>query len=156
MRAHRFAVLIAAAVLPAAAAAAADSLKIAIAQRGQRDTAITERGQRSGFFAGRGLTVEMLYTQGGPEAHQAVISGSINITSAGGIESAVGGLCQGRAGITGSATIGSPEDARRGENGTRRGQKSGLFARGTSASFPEYHWVFSAQACSSHSLGLIR
>jgi hypothetical protein len=35
-------------------------------------------------------------------------------------------------------------------------QKSGLAARGTSASFPEYHWMFSAQACSSHSLGLIR
>jgi hypothetical protein len=30
-------------------------------------------------------------------------------------------------------------------------QKSGLAAIGTSAYFPEYHWVFSAQACSSHS-----
>jgi hypothetical protein len=28
------------------------------------------------------------------------------------------------------------------------GQKSGLSARGTSASFPEYHWMFSAQTCS--------
>ena len=35
-------------------------------------------------------------------------------------------------------------------------QKSGLFARGTSASCPGYHWMFSAQACSSHSLGLMR
>ena len=30
-------------------------------------------------------------------------------------------------------------------------QKSGLSARGTSASFPGYHWMFSAQACSDQS-----
>src|SRR6516162_7707387 len=35
-------------------------------------------------------------------------------------------------------------------------QKSGLSARGTSASFPEYHWMFSEQASSCHSFGLIR
>jgi hypothetical protein len=29
-------------------------------------------------------------------------------------------------------------------------QKSGVSALGTSAYLPEYHWVFSAQACSSH------
>ena len=32
-------------------------------------------------------------------------------------------------------------------------QKSGLSARGTSASFPGYHWMFSAQACSAQSAG---
>ena len=32
-------------------------------------------------------------------------------------------------------------------------QKSGLAARGTSASFPGYHWVFSAQTCSTQSAG---
>jgi len=37
-----------------------------------------------------------------------------------------------------------------------RRQKSDLSARGTSASCPGYHWVFSAQACSSHGLGLTR
>ncbi len=30
-------------------------------------------------------------------------------------------------------------------------QKSGLSARGTSAAFPEYHWMFSAQASSAQS-----
>jgi hypothetical protein len=34
-----------------------------------------------------------------------------------------------------------------------RPQKSGLSARGTSASFPEYHWMFSAQASSAQSVG---
>jgi hypothetical protein len=32
-------------------------------------------------------------------------------------------------------------------------QKSGLAARGTSASFPGYHWMFSAQASSAQSAG---
>ena len=32
-------------------------------------------------------------------------------------------------------------------------QKSGLSARGTSASFPGYHWMFSAQACSAQAAG---
>ena len=111
MRASGVALLIAAAVLaPLAPAAAADALKVAVAQRGQWDTAITELGQRSGIFAKRGLTVEILYTQGGPEAHQAVISGSMDIACGGGIESAVGGFSKGApVRIIGSAMIGSPD-----------------------------------------------
>ena len=111
MLARRVAVLIALAVLsPVAPAAAIDALKVAVAQRGQWDTAITELGQRSGIFAKRGLTVEILYTQGGPEAHQAVISGSMDIACGGGIESAVGGFSKGApVRIIGSAMIGSPD-----------------------------------------------
>jgi hypothetical protein len=78
-------------VLPAAAA---DYSKVAITQRGQRDTAITERGQRSGFFARRGINGgNNPYTQGGPEAHRAAISGSMDVTFAG--ESAVGAYAKG-------------------------------------------------------------
>jgi NitT/TauT family transport system substrate-binding protein len=118
MRARNVALLIAAAVLanptgaisPLAPATAADALKVAVAQRGQWDTAITELGQRSGIFAKRGLTVEILYTQGGPEAHQAVISGSMDVACGGGIESAVGGFSKGApVRIIGSAMIGSPD-----------------------------------------------
>jgi NitT/TauT family transport system substrate-binding protein len=111
MRARNVALLIAAVVLvPLAPAAAADALKVAVAQRGQWDTAITELGQRSGIFAKRGLPVEILYTQGGPEAHQAVISGSMDIACGGGIESAVGGFSKGApVRIIGSAMIGSPD-----------------------------------------------
>jgi NitT/TauT family transport system substrate-binding protein len=118
MRARNVALLIAAAVLanptgaisPLASAAAADALKVAVAQRGQWDTAITELGQRSGIFAKRGLTLDILYTQGGPEAHQAVISGSMDIACGGGIESAVGGFSKGApVRIIGSAMIGSPD-----------------------------------------------
>jgi NitT/TauT family transport system substrate-binding protein len=111
MRARHVALLIAAAMLaPLTPAAAADALKVAVAQRGQWDTAITELGQRSGIFAKRSLTVEILYTQGGPEAHQAVISGSMDIACGGGIESAIGGYSKGApVRIIGSAMIGSPD-----------------------------------------------
>jgi hypothetical protein len=54
---HAAAAVVAALVLgvflPAAPAAALDSLKVAAAQRGQWDTAITELGQRSGIYCGR-------------------------------------------------------------------------------------------------------
>jgi ABC-type nitrate/sulfonate/bicarbonate transport system substrate-binding protein len=97
-------------VLPAGPAAALDTLKVAVAQRGQWDTAITELGQRSGIMAKRGIAVEILYTQGGPEAYQAVISGSMDIACGGGIESAVGAYSKGApVRIIASAMIGSPD-----------------------------------------------
>jgi NitT/TauT family transport system substrate-binding protein len=95
---------------PPAAAGADDLLKVAVAQRGQWDTAITELGERSGIFQKRGIAVEVLYTQGGPEAHQAVISGSMDIACGGGIESAIGAYSKGApVRIIGSAMIGSPD-----------------------------------------------
>jgi NitT/TauT family transport system substrate-binding protein len=85
-------------------------LKVAVAQRGQWDTAITEIGERSGIFKKRGIAVTILYTQGGPEAHQAVISGSMDIACGGGIESAIGAFSKGApVRIIGSAMIGSPD-----------------------------------------------
>src|SRR6202162_3122531 len=100
----------AAMLTPLAPAGAEDLLRIAVAQRGQWDTAVTELGQRSGILKKRGIAVEILYTQGGPEAHQAVISGSMDIACGGGIESAIGGYSKGApVRIIGSAMIGSPD-----------------------------------------------
>src|SRR6202020_2634950 len=96
--------------LRAGPAVALDTLKVAVAQRGQWDTAITELGQRSGIMAKRGIAVEILYTQGGPEAHQAVISGSMDIACGGGIESAIGAYAKGApVRIIGNPMIGSPD-----------------------------------------------
>jgi NitT/TauT family transport system substrate-binding protein len=93
-----------------ATARAEDILRVAVAQRGQWDTAITELGERSGIFKKRGIAVEILYTQGGPEAHQAVISGSMDIACGGGIESAIGAYAKGApVRIIGNAMIGSPD-----------------------------------------------
>jgi NitT/TauT family transport system substrate-binding protein len=68
-----------------APAAAQDTLKLAVGQRGNWDTSIAEIGQRGGIFKKYGLQLEILYTQGGGETQQAVISGSVEIGVAAGI-----------------------------------------------------------------------
>jgi ABC-type nitrate/sulfonate/bicarbonate transport system substrate-binding protein len=67
-----------AAFLPASILAQ-DTLKLAVGAPGNRDTCIPEIGQRAGIFRKHGLTLELLYTQGGGETMQAVISGSVHI-----------------------------------------------------------------------------
>lgn len=87
-----------------------DKLKVTVTQRGQWDTAVTELGVRAGIFKKRGLDIEILYTQGGPESHQAVISGSMDVACGGGIENAIGAFGRGAPlRIIGSETIGSPD-----------------------------------------------
>src|SRR6476659_11197829 len=65
-------------VLASLPAVAQETLKVAVPQRGAWDTAVPELGQRGGIFKKHGLTLELLYTQGGPESIQAVISGSMD------------------------------------------------------------------------------
>src|SRR6187549_217643 len=64
---------------------AQETLKVAVGQRGNWDTSVSELGQRAGIFKKHGLTLEILYTQGGGETQQAVISGSVDIGVAAGI-----------------------------------------------------------------------
>jgi NitT/TauT family transport system substrate-binding protein len=71
--------------LPVAPSRADDTLKLAIGQRGNWDTAITELGQRAGIFKKHGIVLDMLYTSGGGETQQAVISGSVDIGTAAGV-----------------------------------------------------------------------
>jgi len=66
-------------------AQADDTLRVAAGQRGNWDTTIAEIGQRGGIFKKNGLSLEILYTQGGGETQQAVISGSVEIGVAPGI-----------------------------------------------------------------------
>jgi NitT/TauT family transport system substrate-binding protein len=70
--------------LQSAPAAAQDTLKLAIGQRGNWDTSVAEVGQKLGIFKKRNLQLELLYTQGGGETQQAVISGSVDIGVAAG------------------------------------------------------------------------
>ncbi|HSV20031.1 MAG TPA: ABC transporter substrate-binding protein [Casimicrobiaceae bacterium] len=67
------------------AAQAQDTLKLAVGQRGNWDTSVAEIGQRSGIFKKHGLNLEILYTQGGGETQQAVLSGSVDIGVAAGV-----------------------------------------------------------------------
>jgi ABC-type nitrate/sulfonate/bicarbonate transport system substrate-binding protein len=67
------------AALSAASADAADLVKVAIGQRGLWDSAVVELGRDKGVFAKHGVTTEIVYTAGGGETQQAVISGSVDI-----------------------------------------------------------------------------
>src|SRR5665213_1622162 len=64
------------------AQAQAETLKLAIPQRGSWDTSMTEMGVKAGFFKAVGLDLELSYTEGGATNEQAVISGSVDIAMA--------------------------------------------------------------------------
>ena len=66
-------------------ARAEDTIKLAIGQRGNWDTSVAEVGTRLGIFKKHNLVLETLYTQGGGETQQAVISGSVDIGVAAGV-----------------------------------------------------------------------
>jgi NitT/TauT family transport system substrate-binding protein len=76
-------------------AAAADTLKVAIPQRGAWDASIAELGQRGGIFKKYGLTLDILYTSAGPESIQAMIAGSIDVSVASGVSAAIGTFAKG-------------------------------------------------------------
>jgi NitT/TauT family transport system substrate-binding protein len=112
MRETGYAIAIASALVVAitGCAAANDLLRTAIPQRGLWDTAVTELGKRARIFNRHGLDVDILFTQGGPEAYQAVISGSMDVSCGGGIEGAIGTFAKGAPlRIIGSEMVGSPD-----------------------------------------------
>ncbi len=78
-------------------AAAEDTLKLAVGAPNNWDSGISDVGQRAGIFKKHGLVLEMLYTQGGGETMQAVISGSADI-----------GIAAGTAGVMGAFAKGAP------------------------------------------------
>jgi NitT/TauT family transport system substrate-binding protein len=78
-------------------AAAQDRLKIAIGQRGVWENSVSELGQDAGIFKKHGLQLDVLYTQGGGETQQAVISGSVDI-----------GIGVGTLGVMGAFSKGAP------------------------------------------------
>jgi NitT/TauT family transport system substrate-binding protein len=77
--------------------AAAETVKVAAGQRGNWDTAVPELGQQAGIFKKHGLELEILYTQGGGETQQAVISGSADV-----------GVAAGTLGVLGAFSKGAP------------------------------------------------
>src|SRR3954463_15018517 len=91
-------------------ASAPDTVKLAVGQRGNWDTSVAEVGQRAGIFKKHGLTLEILYTQGGGETQQAVISGSVDIGVAGGIMGALSAFSKGApVRILGAETTGAAD-----------------------------------------------
>jgi NitT/TauT family transport system substrate-binding protein len=65
--------------LVASPALAEDTIKLAVGARGNWETAAAELGQNAGFFKKRGISLDILYTQGSGETQQVVISGSVGM-----------------------------------------------------------------------------
>jgi len=92
------------------AAQAQDTLKLAVGQRGNWDTSVAEVGQRGGIFKKHGLDLEILYTQGGGETQQAVISGSVDVGVAAGVMGVLSAFSKGApVRIIGAETTGAQD-----------------------------------------------
>jgi NitT/TauT family transport system substrate-binding protein len=89
---HALSTILATALL---GSAHAEELKIAVGQRGAWDTAIAELGSRTGIFRKHGIDLQILYTQGGAETQQAVLSRSVDIGVAVGTLGALGVAAKG-------------------------------------------------------------
>jgi NitT/TauT family transport system substrate-binding protein len=91
-------------------AVAADTLKIASPIRGSWEGAIPELGQQAGIFRKHGLDLDILYTQGGGETLQAVISGSVDVGLSAGTLGTLGAYAKGApVRIIGASSTGSRE-----------------------------------------------
>jgi NitT/TauT family transport system substrate-binding protein len=92
-------------------AQAGDTLRLAVGAPNNWDTSIPEIGQRAGIFARHGLKLDILYTQGGGETMQVVISGSVDIGIAAGTAAVMGAFAKGApvrvlaAGTTGAGDL---------------------------------------------------
>lgn len=87
--------LVAVAISSTGSAQAQDQLKLAVGQRGNWDTSVSEIGSRLGIFKKHNLQLQLLYTQGGGETQQAVLSNSVDIGIAGGIMGALSAFSKG-------------------------------------------------------------
>jgi NitT/TauT family transport system substrate-binding protein len=76
-------------------ARAADTLQLAVGQKGNWDTSVAELGQRAGIFRKHDIELDILYTQGSGETLQAVLSRSAEIGVAGGTLGAIGAFAKG-------------------------------------------------------------
>src|SRR5260370_16300218 len=78
-------------------ACADDLVRLAIGQRGLWDSSIAEIGQAAGIFRRNRLELQVVYTSGGGETQQAVISSSVDV-----------GVSAGTLGVLGAYTKGAP------------------------------------------------
>jgi NitT/TauT family transport system substrate-binding protein len=89
-------------------ARAEETLKLAIGQRGNWEESPCELGQSAGIFKKHGLVLDILYTEGGGQTQQAVISGSVDIGCGVGTYGVMGAFAKGAPlRIIGGATTGA-------------------------------------------------
>jgi len=89
---------------------AAETLKIASPIRGSWEGAIPELGTQAGIFRKHGLDLDILYTQGGGETMQVVVSGAVDIGLSAGTLGTLGAYGKGApVRIIGASSTGSRE-----------------------------------------------
>ncbi|MGN6462545.1 MAG: ABC transporter substrate-binding protein [Pseudolabrys sp.] len=76
-------------------ALAEDAMKIAVGQRGNWNMMISDLGQAKGIFKKNDITLDILYTAGGGETQQAVISNSVDVGIGIGTLQALGAYAKG-------------------------------------------------------------
>lgn len=97
--------------IPALAQKGPDQLKVAIGAPNNWDSGIVAVGQRAGIFKKHGIEPELLFTSGGGETLQAVISGSVDIGISAGTSAVFGAFAKGApvrillAGTTGASDL---------------------------------------------------
>src|SRR5499426_631344 len=79
----------------AAQGAAAETLKVAVAQRGFWNSTFIDVGLKQGYFKEAGLDLEILYTEGGASTLTPVIAGSIDIAMTNGVLGVVAAYAKG-------------------------------------------------------------
>jgi ABC-type nitrate/sulfonate/bicarbonate transport system substrate-binding protein len=104
-------VIAAGGVLLPAAGRADDTLKLAVGAPNNWDSGVPDIGKRAGIFKKHGLDLDILYTNGGGETLQAVISGSVDLGIGAGTSSVLGAFAKGApvrillAGATGAGDL---------------------------------------------------
>jgi NitT/TauT family transport system substrate-binding protein len=79
----------------AAPATSAETLRVAVAQRGFWNSTFIDVGLKQGYFREAGLDIEILYTEGGASTLTPVIAGSIDIAMTNGILGVVAAYAKG-------------------------------------------------------------
>ncbi len=99
-----------ASLLAATAASAQDRVKVAIPQQGLWETGMVEIGAAMGMFKKEGIEIEPIYTRGGAETVQAVLSGSVDIAASNGVLGTIGAFSRGAPiRVTAASMTGSPD-----------------------------------------------
>jgi ABC-type nitrate/sulfonate/bicarbonate transport system substrate-binding protein len=75
--------------------ASAETLKVAVAQRGFWNSTFIDVGLKQGYFKEAGLDLEILYTEGGASTLTPVIAGSIDIAMTNGVLGVVAAYAKG-------------------------------------------------------------
>jgi NitT/TauT family transport system substrate-binding protein len=90
--------------------ASAEPLKLASPQRGSWEGSVPELGQQQGIFKKHGLELDILYTAGGGETLQAVVSGAVDLGLSAGTLAILGAFQKGApVRIVGASSTGSRE-----------------------------------------------